>query len=629
LNIYLQYKKHIAEKETAIMRKFISSSLALMMVVGAFIMPMNQKTVMAANGIRSVVSNMTTQQKVAQMIMPALRTWGSGDDAVSATTLSDEQKAVLTKYSFGGVIIFGQNIDEAGQTAQLISSMQEANAMGGAVSSLLVSIDQEGGYITRLSTGTSMPGNMAIAATNDPDNAYLAGDIIGSELSVQGINVDFAPVMDVNNNPSNPIIGVRSFSDDPRIVSQYGARFIEGLHNNHVMVALKHFPGHGDTDTDSHTGLPLIEKTYDQLKNLELIPFTQVASSADFVMTAHIQYPNIETGTYTSISTGEEVYLPATLSKTILTDILRKDIGFEGVIVTDAMEMDAIASHFDPMDAARLAINAGANMLLIPVDISSPDDIKELDDYINGIVAEIDNGLISMDCVNDSVYRILKAKSKYGLMNDDSLNELGKSELITPDPELARQVVGSKEHHDIEWKIALEAVTSIKNDNAYPVTDDKKTVILYSNDNQKNSIDFAKALLVAEGKVTSPDNIISICAKDASKESLTAAIKGADTVIMLSVSYSKEASNEDLIHDLIQKTHDNGGKFILLSAHLPYELASFADADALIACYNSRGMEMIPTGESNRPKYGANIPAAIYAIFGGSDITGTLPVSIK
>ena len=611
------------------MRKFISSSLALMMVVGAFIMPMNQKTVMAANVIRSVVSNMTTQQKVAQMIMPALRTWGSGDDAVPATTLSDEQKAVLTKYSFGGVIIFGQNIEEAGQTTQLISSIQEANAMGGAVSSLLVSIDQEGGYITRLSTGTSMTGNMAIAATNDPDNAYLAGDVIGSELSVQGINVDFAPVMDVNNNPSNPIIGVRSFSDDPKVVSQYGARFIDGLHNNHVMVALKHFPGHGDTDTDSHTGLPLIEKTYDQLKNLELIPFTQVASSADFVMTAHIQYPNIETGTYTSISTGEEVYLPATLSKTILTDILRKDIGFEGVIVTDAMEMDAIASHFDPMDAARLAINAGANMLLIPVDISSPDDIKELDDYINGIVAEIDNGLISMDCVNDSVYRILKAKSKYGLMNDDSLNELGKSELITPDPELARQVVGSKEHHDIEWKIALEAVTSIKNDNAYPVTDDKKTVILYSNDNQKNSIDFAKALLVAEGKVTSPDNIISICAKDASKESLTAAIKGADTVIMLSVSYSKEASNEDLIHDLIQKTHDNGGKFILLSAHLPYELASFADADALIACYNSRGMEMIPTGESNRPKYGANIPAAIYAIFGGSDITGTLPVSIN
>ncbi|WP_051216995.1 glycoside hydrolase family 3 protein [Butyrivibrio fibrisolvens] len=611
------------------MRKFISSSLALMMVVGAFFMPMNQKTAVAASGIRGIVSNMTTQQKVAQMIMPALRTWGSGDDAVPATTLSDEQKAVLMKYSFGGVIIFGQNIEEAGQTTQLISSMQEANAMGGAVSSLLVSIDQEGGYITRLSTGTSMPGNMAIAATNDPDNAYLAGDVIGSELSVQGINVDFAPVMDVNNNPSNPIIGVRSFSDDPKVVSQYGARFIDGLHNNHVMVALKHFPGHGDTDTDSHTGLPLIEKTYDQLKALELIPFTQVASSADFVMTAHIQYPNIETGTYTSISTGEEVYLPATLSKTILTDILRKDIGFEGVIVTDAMEMDAIASHFDPMDAARLAINAGANMLLIPVDISSPDDIKELDDYINGIVAGIDNGLISMDCVNDSVYRILKAKSKYGLMNDDSLNELGKSELITPDPELARQVVGSKEHHDIEWKIALEAVTSIKNDNAYPVTDDKKTVILYSNDNQKNSIDFAKALLVAEGKVTSPDNIISICAKDASKDSLTAAIKGADTVIMLSVSYSKEASNEDLIHDLIQKTHDNGGKFILLSAHLPYELASFADADALIACYNSRGMEMIPTGESNRPKYGANIPAAIYAIFGGSDITGTLPVSIN
>ena len=588
--------------------------------------------VQAADGIKLLVDSMTTQQKVAQMIMPAFRGWEGSGKWVDATTLSSEQLAVLKKYNFGGVILFGQNTKEAGQTTSLIASMQKANQQGGATSSLFIAVDQEGGYTTRLGTGTSMPGNMALAATGNPDYAYMAADVIGNELAVQGFNVNFGPDMDVNNNPANPVIGVRSFSDDPGVVAQYGMRYIDGLHNNAVMATLKHFPGHGNTSVDSHTGLPLIDRTYDQLKATELIPFEGAAASADFIMTAHIQFPQIEKETYTSISTGEKVYLPATLSKTILTGILRNDMGYNGIIITDAMEMDAISKHFDSMDAARLAINAGVNMLLIPVDMTSKADIKKMDDYINGIVAQINAGQISIDNVNDSVYRILSTKAKYGLLNDDSLNVMKKASRITPSVSLAKQVVGSAAHHDVEWTIALAAVTSIKNDGAFPISSGKKVVVLYpdvASENYSNSITYAISKLAEAGINTGAGNVTSICIGGKSQDALADSIKGADVVIMLSATYSGTVSNVDLTHNLITKTHENGGKFIVLSTQLPYDLATYADADGLVACYNSRGMAQIPTGQPGQLKYGPNIPAAIYAIFGGSQITGSLPVTFK
>jgi len=606
------------------MRKRLSLVLSVLTIMMGI---SNPQVVKASGSIQSIVDSMTTQQKVAQMIMPAFRGWDDGSGMEDATSLSDEQIAVLKKYSFGGVILFGQNAKEPGQTVELINSMQEANKSGGAKSSLLIAIDQEGGYITRLSTGTSMPGNMAIAATGNSDHAYIAADVIGNELAVQGINVDFAPVMDVNNNPANPIIGVRSFSDDPNVVSEYGAKYIEGLHNNAVMAALKHFPGHGDTDTDSHTGLPLIEKSYDQLKQTELIPFASSAKSADIIMTAHIQYPNIETETYTSISTGEEVYLPATLSKTILSGILRNDLGFEGIIITDAMEMDAIKNHFDPMDSARLAINAGADMLLIPVDISSNEDITYMDSYINGIVAQIEAGQISIDNVNASVYRILSTKAKYGLMNDDSLNIMKKSSRITPSVDLARATVGCAAHHQIEWNIALLSITSIKNYNAFPIAGDRKVVVLYSSESQKNSIDYALNKLSADGIAVDPSNVTSIYTKDMEAAALEASIEGADVVLMIAATYSAEITGAEVTHNLIAKTHANGGKFIYLSAQLPYDTAEFTDADGIVACYNSSGMKQLYTGETGQSKFGPNIPAALYTIFGGSSMAGHLPVS--
>ena len=610
------------------MKRILSSFLVLLLGLSLFAFSPSMPVVSADDAIYDLVNQMPLEQKIAQMIIPAFRYWGTGDEKENVTVLNEAQSGLLSKYSFGGVILFAQNITDAEQTTKLVYDMQRANLQGGAVSSLFVSIDQEGGYVTRLNTGTQMPGNMALAATGDPENAYMAADVIGNELAVQGINLDFAPVMDVNNNPENPIIGVRSFSDDPQVVASYGSRFIDGLHNNGVLVALKHFPGHGDTNTDSHTGLPMINKTYEELNQVELVPFRSVAGSADFVMTAHIQYPQIETTTYTSKSTGEQVYLPATLSKTILTDILRNDIGFEGVIITDALEMDAIAEHFDKLDSTKLAINAGANMLLIPVDTTTPEGLVDMENYIKDVAALVNEGEISIDNVNDSVYRILKAKSKNGLMYDDSYNTVTMASRITPSVQLAKETVGSNAHHQLEWSITLKAVTSVKNDGAFPITEDKKTLILYPNENQGNSILYALNKLKEDGVSVDTSMITAMCTKDLPDEFIENSIVGYDEIVMISAVSSGEIEKQELTLSLIEKAHENNSKFIVISSQLPYDLACYTSADGLLACYSSKGMPDIPTGEPNKKTYGPNLPATIYTLFGGSTPTGTLPVNI-
>lgn len=612
------------------MKKKMALVLSLLLTAATILSPVGTVKVEAKGSIEQLVSEMPLEQKVAQMIMPSFRYWGTGDDKKGVTELNDQQRATLMKYNFGGVIVFAQNTQKAGQTTELINEMQKANLQGGAKSSLLVSIDQEGGYITRLQTGTQMPGSMAIGATGNPENAYLAAAVTGKELAVQGINVDFAPVMDVNNNPANPIIGVRSFSDDPNVVAKFGQRYIDGLHKSGVMAALKHFPGHGDTATDSHTGLPLIDKTYDELKQLELIPYASVAKTSDFVMTAHIQYPKIETGTYKSKSTGEQINLPATLSKTILTGILRNDLGFEGVIVTDALDMDAIAEHFDKMDATKLAINAGANMLLMPIDLSNEVGLKKLDDYIANIVNAINVGEISLDAVNDSVTRILTLKSKYGLLNDDSLNLMKKSQRIQPSVALAESVVGCRANHNIEWNIAVNAVTSVKNDGAFPIGKDKKVVVLYSSESQGNSITFAIDKLKESGVKVDGNNVTGIYVSDYDAVNVEQAVAGADTVICISAIYSADIDNKDFVKSVIAAAHKNNAKAIVLSAQLPYDTALYPEADGVVACYSAKGMTALPGNYGvDTKQYGANIPAALYVIFGGANARGKLPVVVK
>ena len=441
------------------------------------------------NRIDEIIANMTLEDKIEQMMFVSYRTWkevrekesadavltveNAEEDipAVNITELNDEMRTSLQEHHYGGMLLFGENFKDADQTLRLIADIQQTNLAGGGLP-LLVAADQEGGNVARIGFGTTGVGNMALAATGNADNAKSMASIYGEELALLGLNTDFAPVMDVNNNPNNPVIGVRSFSDSPEIVAEYGIRYMEGLHDTGTIATLKHFPGHGNTDTDSHTGFPCIMSSYEDLKECELIPFQKaIDAGADMIMTAHIQYPKIETGTYTSVSTGEQVYLPATMSSRILTDILRDDMGFEGVVVSDALEMAAIADNFSMEDVLCLTINAGVNMLIVPsvLDSSGP---QKLDDMVDMAVKLAGEGRIDQNRIEDSVRKILELKEKYGLLSltDFSVTDEAIKKAVTG--------TGSKENRKKALAIAKKALTLVKNNEAFPIKADENQSIL-------------------------------------------------------------------------------------------------------------------------------------------------------
>ncbi len=270
----------------------------------------------ASNRVRELVADMTLRQKITQMLMPDFRKWQQEGQAAQSdmTELNKEVAEAVDKYDFGGVILFAENVKGTAQTLALTQALQQAaisNQANNGKLPLLLAIDQEGGIVYRLGSGTALPGNMAVGATRDPELANQAGQIIGRELSALGLNVNFAPVFDTNNNPQNPVIGLRSFSSDPKVVARLGTAMMEGIQKYNVAVAAKHFPGHGDTAVDSHTGLPLVDKSYAELEALELLPFkAAIDKNADMLMTAHIQYPQIEKDTFISKQTGETIYIP-------------------------------------------------------------------------------------------------------------------------------------------------------------------------------------------------------------------------------------------------------------------------------------------------------------------------------
>ena len=349
------------------------------------------------------------------------------------------------------------------------------------------------------------------------------------------------------------------------------------------MTAAKHFPGHGDTGTDSHTGLPRIEKTYEELKANELIPFAAaIAEGAEMIMTAHIQFPFIEKETYVSKKTGEPIELPATLSRTMLTDVLRGDMGFEGVVITDAMNMSAIAEHFDPLDAAVLAINAGVDILLMPVAPDSDEGIAKFDAYSDGLAALAENGRASMDRVNESVRRILRLKYEKGLFA--TYDGTGLEERVAA----AKDCWGSDAHHETEWSLAKRAVTLVKNDGGVlPVrAAGKKLVFLAAYPNEVLSLRYGVERLKEEGKLPAEAEILFDCYGEAPMNVILAEIENADCVIAISELYRAAAldpradsgKTNAALDRVIEAVHEGGGKFVLLSANLPYDAARFQSA---------------------------------------------------
>ncbi|MBQ2924478.1 MAG: glycoside hydrolase family 3 [Anaerotignum sp.] len=336
--------------------------------------------------IQSMIDEMDAAEKAGQLIMADFRT---NADGTGMTVLSDEAKDALREYYVGGVILFAENLDTKEQTQQLTYDLQAAAHMP-----LFIGIDEEGGLVSRLNKSNIEHEVFPPAA--EMEDVSWAGTSIGSSLGELGINVDFAPVADVNTNPDNPVIGTRAFSSDPQAAASKVAEFISSIQSMGVSACAKHFPGHGDTAMDSHLGETYVEHDMERLRSVEFVPFEQaITAGTDFIMAGHIKTPNATTDG-----------LPATLSAEML-GILRNELGFDGIIITDAMNMGAIVEEYGAGESAVMAVQAGIDMVLMP--LSMEEAHATLTDAVG-------KGIISEERVNDALWHILSLKYDKGLL---------------------------------------------------------------------------------------------------------------------------------------------------------------------------------------------------------------------
>lgn len=310
-------------------------------------------------------------------------------------TVTDAAAAMLEQYPVGGVILFGNHVHTSDQLHSFTASLQAASSLP-----LFLAVDEEGGLVARLGNTAALqlpkyPNATAIGATGDPNQALEMGRTIGAYLKQYGFNMDFAPVADVNTNPDNPVIGTRAFSSDPEAAAEMAAAMAQGLRASGVIPFFKHFPGHGDTAEDSHSGAAVSNKTIEEMRSCEWIPFA-AASSLDGIMVGHITTPN---------ATADG--LPASLSREMVTGVLREELGFSGLVVTDALSMGAVANFYDSATAAVMAFQAGSDLLLLPANLPAAFD---------AVLGAVERGEISKARLEESVLRILQYKETYGIL---------------------------------------------------------------------------------------------------------------------------------------------------------------------------------------------------------------------
>ncbi len=337
--------------------------------------------------VEESVAGMTLEQKVAGLFFVTPEQLTGVGQAVQA---GEGTREALAKWPVGGLVYFKQNIQSEEQLKEML-----ANTVSYSSFPIFLGVDEEGGSVARVADalGLENVGPMAdIGSAGDVQAAYAANQTIGTYLSSYGFNVDFAPIADVLTNPDNTVIGDRAFSDDPQTAADMVAGAVEGLQSAGVSACLKHFPGHGDTAGDSHTGAAETDRTKEEMAAAEFLPFQSgIEAGADMVMVGHISAPNL-TG-------GEKV--PASLSEEIITGILRSELGYDGIIITDAMNMAAVTDYYEADVAAIMALKAGADMILMPEDFQQA---------YEGVLQAVQDGTVSQERVDDSLKRIYRVK---------------------------------------------------------------------------------------------------------------------------------------------------------------------------------------------------------------------------
>lgn len=339
--------------------------------------------------IAAYLHEMTTEEKVGQLLMADFRTNADGS---AMTQLSKAAEQAIQTYHLGGVILFAENLDTQAQTTELIGQMQAAAKLP-----LFIGLDEEGGLVSRLGKSNIAHEQQKTAGEmTAPAEAEAAGSSIGTTLAALGVNVDFAPVADVNTNPDNPVIGIRAYSDNPQKAAEMVAAFVKGLQKTGVSAAVKHFPGHGDTETDSHYGEVFVTHDLERLTAVEFVPFAAgIAADVDFVMLGHIKLPQVTTDA-----------LPASLSAQGVA-LLREELGYQGVAITDAMNMQAITEYYGVGESAVMAIAAGVDIVLMPAD---------LEQAYAALIEGVKEGRISEQRLTESLERILRLKYDKGML---------------------------------------------------------------------------------------------------------------------------------------------------------------------------------------------------------------------
>ncbi|WP_309248943.1 beta-N-acetylhexosaminidase [Paenibacillus sp. MZ04-78.2] len=527
------------------------------------------------------LAGMTLEEKVGQLIQAGFHTMEPDEHILE----------LIERRRIGGVILFARNVQDPAQVAALTGKLQEAAQRAGTAP-LWISIDQEGGMVARITEGVAlMPGAMAIAAGGSVEAAYEAAFVAGRELRALGVNMNFAPDLDINNNPANPVIGVRSFGEAPEAVAAYGAAAIRGFQDAGVSATAKHFPGHGDTNTDSHLDLPTIQHSRGRIEAVELVPFQRaVAEGVDAVMSSHIVFPAFE-----------PERLPATLSRRVLTGLLREELGFDGVIVTDCMEMQAIADHYGTVQAAVLAVEAGADIVLI----SHSRELQE--GALDALLEAIRSGRISEERIDASVRRLLALKRKRLAAGTGGAPVLH---------EAALRLVGCEAHRQTARRISEASVTLVKDEEGLLPLRHVPTLVIHTSAVATSIADEAVDIPHTFGRALAAqgmDVVERIIPVSPDGEALQALLTQAEPFGQVVVGTYNASFYPGQVR-LIEALQSLGKRPIVVALRNPYDLREFPGVSTYAAVYESRPLAL---------------ESAAKGLTGAIPMRGKLPVTIS
>ena len=493
--------------------------------------------------------------------------------------ITEVGRAFLQQWQPGAVILFTSNIGTPQAMTRLTNAYQQTITDAGGVP-LLISIDQEGGVVQRLTDGfTMLPSPLLATATGDPEIEQQVGQMVAEELAAVGINMNLAPVADLETNRENPIIFRRSPGSDPRVTGVAVANVVRGIQSGGVLATLKHFPGHGETTVDSHAELPIVRLDRERLESVEIEPFREaVEAGAAAVMVAHIWYPALE----------PEVNLPASLSHNIITGILRDELGFQGIVLTDAMDMGAIDTQYGYGNAAVMAIKAG-------VDLVSPGPgigLETQTQMIQAVIDAVRSGEISEDRINESVQRILDTKARFGILDWQPLDE-----------NTAAERINLPEHEQVIENLFRSSVTvAYDRNNFIPLTPDRHIAIIFL---------ATRAQIQQECSQYNPNIRWVGVADEPDDEQIGWAVEAAnwsDTTVVFTQNAIYNERQQALVNALPQE------KTIAVAIFSPYDWQTYPNVEGYVATYSPM-----------RPA----VPAACAVLFGAIPAKGQLPVTLS